>query len=126
MNNQLAIVTTTNNTTTNGVVKRKKSMSYLKHILLGAIIATCTFTVTMAAQPRIAEEPEYPGMVYLTNDASYEDLENLAVHMDKDIMAEIELEDNVVPLSAGEFIISYIEKDNTIVEQVENYFINGK
>lgn len=127
MNNQLAIATT-NNTTTTGVVKRRKPMHYLKHVFIGAIIAVCTFTATLAAQPSIAEEPEYPGIVYITSDASREDVEYIFanVNIDTDIVAEIELEDNEVPLSAGEFLVSYIERDNSIAEAVVDYFINNR
>ena len=114
-----------NNTTTTGVVTRK-TIKYLKHVLIGAIIAVCTFTATLAAQPSIASEPEYVGVAYMVANASEEDVEFfIANHMDANILQEIEveIEDMEVPLSAGEYIMSYVVKDDSIIEHLENYFI---
>ena len=127
MKNRTAIAITTNNTTTNGVVKHKRSTNYLKHIFLGAIIAVCTFTATLAAQPSIATEPDYPGVAYIVSNASKEDVEFLvANHMDEKILEEmdIEIEETAIPLSNGEYIMSYINRDDSIVTQVVDYFVD--
>lgn len=131
--NNTAIMTinnTTDNTTTTGAVKHKKSVNYLKHILIGAMLAVFTFTATLAAQPKIATEPDYPGVEYIVANADENDVVALSNYMDSDIVeamkTEMEIEDNEVPLSAGEFIVSYVTRDESIIEHIENHFLGEK
>lgn len=116
--------TVTNSTTSAAKRGRRKSnigiLSYLKHSVLGCLVAIASFSTALAMQPAIAAE-DSAYMKYspaLVADATTEDLAILERYMDQDILSDIKIKTD----APDEVIALYVQKDSNFIEVVEDYF----
>ena len=95
-------------------------ITYIKHSLMGCLIAVVSFSTALAAQPHISDG-EYTKKDYsyeMIYDATETDLEILIPYMDENIISNIirkESEPSVI-------IEKYLEEDNAFISIVEDYF----
>jgi hypothetical protein len=100
--------------------RKRKILNYAMHACLGSIVAISTFSVSLAIQPSIKDEPYLPAIEAMVEDATIQDLNNLEVYMDEDTKNVIN--ETIGNCSPSEYLVAYAEEDEAFISILENYF----